>query len=74
MMQAQGSPLINNQDSQWTIKGFMDRFDELIKESKTYTQAYFAAEEEHLKLFKKTRYSSYESFRDARRRWVFDKT
>ena len=52
----------------------MDRFDELIKESKTYTQAYFEAEEEHLKLFKRTRYKSYESFRDARRRWVFDKT
>ena len=52
----------------------MNRFDELIKTSKTYPNAYFIAEEEHLKLFGKCRYRSYESFRDVRRKWVFKKT
>lgn len=72
MMQAEGSPLINNQDSQWTMQGFMDRFDVLIKEYK-YWEAYEMAEAEHMKLFGKFRYSSYESFRHSRRLWVFKK-
>ncbi len=61
-------------ESQWTVKGFNDRFDDLIKEKDTYNsyvQAYARAEEDHFKLFGKYRYKSYDSFRDSRRKYLF---
>lgn len=61
-------------ESEWTVDGFMTRFDELIKQHRTYTEAYIQAEKEHTELFGKLRYSSYESFRHTRRDWVFKRT
>jgi len=74
MMQAEDSPLINNQESQWTQDGFMTRFDELIRNARTYWEAYEQTENEHIKLFGRCRYKSYESFRDVRRKWIFKKS
>lgn len=61
-------------ESQWTIKGFNDKFDELIKDTDTYNsyiKAYAKAEEDHFKLFGKYRYKSYDAFRDSRRAYIF---
>ncbi len=62
-----------NYDSCWTIDGFMKRFDDLLKDHLTYINAYQKAEDEHMKLFGKFRYKSYDSFRQTRRDWVFKK-
>jgi hypothetical protein len=58
-------------ESQWTNKGFNQRFEELIKLDITYVEAYILAEEEHVKLFGRIRYKSYDSFRDCRRKLLF---
>lgn len=61
-------------DSQWTTKGFNDRFEQLIKDGLTYQNAYLKCEEEHVALFGKLRYKTYDSFRDVRRDLIFKKT
>jgi len=66
-MQPQSEP-----ESQWTTRGFNQRFDELIK-SMPYIQAYVQAEEEHVKLFGRIRFKSYESFRASRVNLLFGK-
>jgi hypothetical protein len=64
-------------ETQWTAKGFNDRFDQVLSERRatdtdfTYTATYLIVEEEHLALFGKCRYSSYESFRESRRQMIF---
>lgn len=65
-------------EAQWTSRGFMQRFDQIMTENKDnpdfrYTHAYSQAEEEHIKLFKKTRFKSYDSFREYRRQIIFPK-
>ncbi len=62
-------------DSEWSVKGFMDRFDDLLKDPRwegNYFRSYCEAEEEHFKLFKKSKYKNYESFRQSRRHYVFE--
>lgn len=44
-------------------EGFINRFHEHIKQEKSYQEAYFRCEEEHLYYFGKTKYADYESFR-----------
>lgn len=60
-------------DSQWTFEGFNSVFEKLIKQEKTYVQAYIEAEEMHVRLFGKLRYSSYDSFRLTRQKAIFGK-
>ncbi len=43
--------------------GFFERFYEFTRSEKTYSEAYFRTESEHLHYFGKTKYSNYESFR-----------
>lgn len=62
-------------ESQWTVAGFNQRFEELIAKpySLAYQEAYARAEEEHYKAFGRLRYSSYESFRVVRRTYIVNK-
>ncbi len=55
-------------DSEWTAKGFNQRFDEIRKSDSeiTYPQAYLQAETEHFKKFAKYRYKSFDAFRVSR--------
>jgi len=65
-------------ESQWTAKGFMQRFDEIMIEHKDnpdfrYVNGYAQAEQEHIDLFKKSRFKNYDSFREYRRQILFPK-
>ncbi len=60
-------------ESQWTIAGFMRRYEELVKESSTYMAAYLSAESEHKSRFGSNRYSSYDSFRMSRKEFISKK-
>jgi hypothetical protein len=60
--------------SQWTTEGFNKRFDEIIKTGVSYLNAYIQAEEEHVKLFGRIRFKSYESFRSSRKNLLFPNT
>lgn len=69
---------INEIEAQWTNKGFNDRFDQIMVEHQeddhfSYMRGYEQAEEEHVILFGKLRYSSYQSFRESRRQMLFPK-
>jgi hypothetical protein len=59
-------------ESQWTSRGFMDRYDQLLKSNdhKTYYDTYLATEQEHITIFGYPRYSNYESFRSVRKKYV----
>lgn len=59
--------------SQWTTDGFMQRFEELLPESKTYLDAYQRTEAEHMILFKRVRYKSYDAFRMTRKQLISKK-
>lgn len=48
--------------------GFIERFHEFTREEKTYQEAYFRTESEHLRWFGKTRYANYDSFRKIKER------
>ena len=67
-------PIMIDTESRWSEKGFMDRFDQVLKEFPdfTYSRAYDKVEREHIELFAQTRYSSYDSFRMMRRSYIFD--
>ena len=49
--------------SMLSFKGFMQRYYYYCKIEKTYKDAYEKTEKEYEKIFKKRRYSSYDSFR-----------
>ncbi len=55
-------------ESEWTAKGFNQRFDEIRKHDPeiTYPQAYLQTETEHHEKFKKYRYKSFDAFRSSR--------
>lgn len=62
-----------NYESELTLTGFMTLFEDLLKSPNwegNYFRAYIEAEEIHFKQFKKTRYKSYDSFRQARRHYI----
>lgn len=65
-----------NIESQWTAKGFNDRFDEVMREHGdnadfTYVRCYEIVEQEHVAKFGSVRYKNYESFRVSRRSLIF---
>lgn len=51
---------------------FMKRFNHLSRQNpeKTYTEIYFMVEREHIEIHNKTKYSSYESFKVIRSRYI----
>ena len=53
-----------------TVKGFNDLYDDKLKETETFTDAYYEAEREHEELFGEQRYSSYQSFYIQRKRII----
>ena len=59
--------------AQWTTEGFMQRYDELLSEHKTYLDAYNATEAEHKILFGTNRYRNAEAFRQVRRNTLLKK-
>ena len=59
--------------SQWTVDGFMTRYDEHCKTSRTYMEAYTATEEEHKNTFGQYRYKNYEAFRSSRKNTLLKK-
>lgn len=59
--------------TQWTTEGFMMRYDDNLKESKTYLEAYKKTEEEHKELFGRARYKSYDSFRMTKNQSILKK-
>jgi len=68
----------NHIESEWTAKGFIDRFEQIMSQHKTddgftYMRGYLQAEEEHTNLFNHPRFRSYESFREYRRQIIFKK-
>lgn len=58
-------------ESEWTEDGFNEVFEHFMKRDITYTEAYRLTEEEHVRLFNKLRYKSYDSFRGARHKRLF---
>jgi hypothetical protein len=50
--------------------GFENRFIYNIKKTKTYKDAYQKTENEYVDTFGKRRYSSYDSFRNVRNRYL----
>lgn len=70
-MQPQSEP-----ESQWSNRGFNQKFEEIIRDNPdiTYVRAYIIAEEQHVKLFGRIRYKSYESFRFCRKKLIFPNT
>ena len=59
--------------SQWTTEGFMQRYEDWMKQSETYYIAYQATEREHTELFGKPRFKSYDAFRSSRNNLLFKK-
>lgn len=53
-------------ETQLTPEGFDDLFIHYTKECRTYVEAYFKAERDHIKKHGRTKYSSYDSYRTAR--------
>lgn len=51
----------------------MQRFEELLQESKTYLDAYQRTEAEHQTLFGRIRYKSYDAFRMTRKQLLTKK-
>jgi hypothetical protein len=49
-----------------TVKGFNDLYDDKLKETETFTEAYYEAENEHESLFGEQRYKSFDAFRVSR--------
>lgn len=60
--------------AQWTNEGFNQVFESLVKENPeiTYVEAYRRAEMLHVEQFGKIRYSTYESFRGARKKLIWE--
>lgn len=50
-------------------EGYMDRYLEHSENTATFEEAYRRTEEEHRAIFKRPHYSSYGSFRGAKRRF-----
>jgi hypothetical protein len=61
------SGINNHIPTQWTTEGFMQRFEELLPNSRTYLEAYAATENEHLQACGRERYKSYDAFRQVRK-------
>lgn len=57
----------------WTEAHFNKVFEDTIKANKdiTYQSAYIMVEDQHISLFGKVRYSSYDSFRVCRKKMLF---
>lgn len=51
-------------------KGFDELFEQEISKHDTYEEAYLALEAEYQQVFSKPRYTSYESYRIARRQRI----
>ncbi len=69
------SSTVKTYDSELTVKGFMDLFEDLLKDPRwegNYFRSYCEAEEKHFKEFKKSKYKNYDSFRHARRHYIFE--
>jgi hypothetical protein len=54
----------------YAFRGYFERFFELLQENTTSLQAYEALEREYYDVFGENRYSSYETFKVMRRRYV----
>jgi hypothetical protein len=54
----------------FTAKGFNDLFDYHLVGSKNNVEAYKKAENEHLKVCGRFKYSSYHTFKQIRRRYM----
>lgn len=63
----------NHIPAQWTTEGFMQRFEELLNETKTYLDAYNRTEEEHCASFGRRRYKGYDAFRMTRKQLLLKK-
>lgn len=50
------------------FEGFNQRFEDYLSKCGSKSNAYRLTEEDYKKIFKETRYSSYESFRKSRER------
>ncbi len=69
-MQPQNKP----PETEWTVRGFNQRFDEFVKDGNNYVQSYIKTEEEHVELFGHIRFKNYESFRSSRKNFLFPNT
>jgi len=58
----------------WTTEYFYNRFDEVLKDNPDmpYPFVYGKVEQEHIDLFNHARFSSYDSFRNCRKKWLFE--
>lgn len=63
-------------ESQWTIAGFMTRYEQLLATSRysSYYKTYLATEAEHQQLFGNTRYKNYDSFQRSRKNYISKKS
>lgn len=53
-------------EAKLTVKGFNDLYDDKLKETTNFTEAYYKAEKEHEELFGEQRYKCFDSFRLSR--------
>jgi hypothetical protein len=51
-----------------TSKSFNDQYEDNLSKTNSYVQAYYLAEDQHMKEFGGRKYASYDSFRVARSR------
>lgn len=57
-----------------TVRGFLGRYFEHLKESGTQQEAYEKTETEFSEIFRRKRYANYESFRKVKNRIIRQKT
>jgi hypothetical protein len=58
----------------WEISGFNARVDEILPQSDTMREAYKAVESEVFAAYNRHKYRNYESFYQARRRWLRERS
>lgn len=65
----QTNPLPKSVARLTSVDGFIESYQEKLKNTKTCKEAYLKAEEEYRILFGKPKYSSHGTFRNALARW-----
>ena len=65
---------IEYRPARWTPEHFYLRFDDVLKENPDlpYPFIYEKVEQEHIDLFSHPRFKNYDSFRNCRKKWLFE--
>jgi len=61
---------MNKRRELYTLDQYFERYFEIVPEYETYREAYEKVEREHVDLYSAKRYSSYISFRQAKKKYI----